>query len=118
MVFIHCYGVKITTDESCTYFLSVLPANATFVEKEQATPQASIPVEATILVINTALGIVEIMSKLGLSDRKHFRKEYLLPSIEGGYIEMTIPNKPSSPNQKYRLTQKGILLKAKLVERE
>jgi ATP-dependent DNA helicase RecG len=29
------------TDESCTYFLSVLPANATFVEKEQASVGAT-----------------------------------------------------------------------------
>lgn len=104
-----------------------MPANTSFVVKEQATAQATpqattqagAPVVETILVINTELGIVKIMSKLKLSDRKHFRQVYLLPSIEGGYIEMTIPGKPSSPNQKYRLTHKGALLKAKLVnERE
>jgi hypothetical protein len=34
--------------------------------------------------------------------------------MEESFIEMTIPDKPNSTNQKYRLTQKGQLLKTKL----
>lgn len=44
----------------------------------------------------------EIMDKLGLSHRPTFRKNYLNPAIDQGLIEMTIPDKPSSPNQRYR----------------
>ena len=47
------------------------------------------------------------MKSLGLKDDEHFRKAYLLPALEAGLIEMTIPDKPRSSKQKYRLTDKG-----------
>jgi hypothetical protein len=49
----------------------------------------------------------ELMVKLSLKDREHFRKEYLLPALESGLIEMTIPDKPRSSKQKYRMTEAG-----------
>ena len=48
---------------------------------------------------------------LQLADRKYFRTAYVNEALNGGWIEMTIPDKPTSRNQKYRLTEKG--LKAK-----
>ena len=42
------------------------------------------------------------MEKLGLSHRPTFRKNYLLPAMKQGLVEMTIPDKPNSRNQKYR----------------
>lgn len=47
--------------------------------------------------------LAELMSLLGLSHRATFQKNYLNPAIEAGLIERTIPNKPKSPKQKYRL---------------
>jgi hypothetical protein len=32
----------------------------------------------------------------------------LNPAIDQGYVEPTIPDKPNSQNQKYRLTAKGV----------
>ena len=37
----------------------------------------------------------------------HFRKAYLLPALQARLIEMTIPDKPRSRNQRYRLTPAG-----------
>ncbi len=53
----------------------------------------------------------EIQSILGLQDRFHFREAYLKPALDAGLIEMTIPGKPNSKYQKYRLTEKGKRLK-------
>ncbi len=44
---------------------------------------------------------------VGLADREHFRKTYLAPALEQGVIEMTMPDKPNSPSQRYRLTALG-----------
>jgi DNA-binding PadR family transcriptional regulator len=47
------------------------------------------------------------MKTLGLSHRPTFRKNYLNPALEGGWIERTQSDSPRSPTQRYRLTPKG-----------
>lgn len=51
--------------------------------------------------------LLEIMAVSGRSDRTKFRHQVLNPLLEAGLIEMTIPDKPRSSKQKYRLTDKG-----------
>jgi len=51
---------------------------------------------------------------LGLKDRTHLRERYLAPALTEGFIELTIPDKPNSRMQKYRLTDKGHALLAKI----
>lgn len=45
--------------------------------------------------------VQEIMDKFGLDSRTSFRRKYLTPMLEKGVLKMTIPEKPSSKNQKY-----------------
>lgn len=47
------------------------------------------------------------MEYLRLSDEKHFREHYQQAGVEAGVIEMTIPGKPRSPFQQYRITPLG-----------
>ena len=49
----------------------------------------------------------EIIEALGLKDRMHFVSEYLQPALNAGLVEMTIPEKPTSSKQRYRLTPLG-----------
>ena len=45
--------------------------------------------------------LTEIMKHLQLKHRNNTKSRYVDPLIEGGFIEMTIPDKPNSRNQKY-----------------
>ena len=42
-----------------------------------------------------------IMEKLGLKSKETFRKNYIHPALKMNMIEMTIPEKPKSRNQRY-----------------
>jgi len=52
-------------------------------------------------------GITELMSVTGRSNRTKFRNQVLSPLLSNELIEMTQPDSPKSPTQKYRLTAKG-----------
>ena len=54
------------------------------------------------------------LKDLEIKNRDYFRADYLNPAISNGYIELTIPDKPNSQNQKYRLTKRGIELRNQL----
>lgn len=43
----------------------------------------------------------EIMARLGLKSKETLRANYLDPALENGLIKQTLPNKPTSKNQKY-----------------
>ncbi len=49
----------------------------------------------------------ELQETLNLADREHFSKKYLQPALDYRLVEMTIPDKPRSSKQKYRLTPQG-----------
>lgn len=73
----------------------------------QVAPQVTPQVELLLKVLVQAMGRDDLQSVLGLADRKSFRERYLQPALAAGLIEMTIPDKPNSRLQQYRLTQKG-----------
>ena len=47
------------------------------------------------------------MALWGRTNRTKFRNQVLQPLIDNGLIEMTIPDKPRSSNQRYRITVLG-----------
>ena len=74
----------------------------------QVTPQVKQQVTPNVRMLldvlgNNVLSAAEIMERLTLRDRNSFRKRYLEPALENGLIEMTIPDKPRSRNQRYRV---------------
>lgn len=68
---------------------------------DQATGQA----ENLLQFCVTPLSTREIMQHFGLSHRESFRDTLLLPLIAFGKLALTIPDKPSSPNQRYVTVQ-------------
>ncbi|MFV0366506.1 MAG: Fic family protein [Mangrovibacterium sp.] len=64
-----------------------------------------------IVMIDHEMNRDELMTKLDLKHKPNFSINYLDLTLKAGYIEMTLPDKPNSPNQKYRLTNKGLNLK-------
>ncbi len=78
----------------------------------QVTPPVTPPVEVLVRLLAQAgpLGNAEIRARLGLKDRTHLWERYLDPALAEGFIEPTIPDKPNSRLQKYRLTAKGSAL--------
>ena len=81
---------------------------------DHVTEHATEHVIKLITVLETELARPELMKLLQINHRPHFLFEYLQPAINEGLIEMTIPDKPKSIHQKYRLTSKGKILKQKL----
>jgi len=53
---------------------------------------------------------VEILENLGLSNQTKNREKYLDPLLNLGWIEMTIPEKPTHQDQKYRRSIQGEIL--------
>ena len=58
------------------------------------------------------------MSYAGRRDRTKFRHQVMNPLLDAGWLEMTTPDKPTSSQQKYRLTAAGRNVLAALGEAE
>ena len=58
-------------------------------------------------VISGEMTRQRLQEALGLKHEDHFRNAYLIPALRAGLIEMTIPDKPRSSKQRYRLTAAG-----------
>lgn len=110
------------TDEDRTYFLVRLPVHEKVAELEQAPlevinqvgtkqglsgDQVTHQVRELLLACDEELSRSQLMKNVGLSDRVNFRENYLNPALDAELIEMTQPDSPRSPTQKYRLTSLG-----------
>ena len=102
-----------TNNADCTPFIDfmlnkILDAIKTPQDNTQVTPQ----VKKLINIVNNEMSRQEILDALKLKDRKSLTQLYIRPAMEAGLLEMTIPDKPNSKLQKYRLTAKGKSLKS------
>ena len=60
----------------------------------------------------------DLMAFTGRKDRTKFKRSVIHTLIEDSMIEYTIPDKPQSRLQKYRLTAKGRRLAASLAKKK
>ncbi|MCD4840647.1 MAG: hypothetical protein K8R08_01345 [Methanosarcinales archaeon] len=76
--------------------------------KGEVTGEVTSEVKQLLHVLTSGSMIrAEMQEALDLKGQANFRNRYLTPALEVGLIEMTIPDKPKSRLQKYRLTEKG-----------
>ncbi len=80
---------------------------ASIEETHQVAHQVAHQVGVLLPVLLGEMSRSELMRIMALKDRVNFKRIYLDPALADGLIEMTIPNKPNSRLQKYRLTEKG-----------
>jgi ATP-dependent DNA helicase RecG len=88
--------------------LEVVGTELTQIGDQEGTELGLSPDQVKLL--NKALidqGITELMLVVGRTNRTKFRDQLINPLLIAGYIKMTIPDKPRSSKQKYRITQKG-----------
>ncbi|MEQ1102658.1 MULTISPECIES: Fic family protein [Acinetobacter] len=88
---------------------AILSSNDTAQDSDHATAQANVQVSDQVQRLVSAMKqedytLAELMQLVGLTHRATFQKNYLNPAIEANLIERTIPNKPKSPKQRYRLS--------------
>lgn len=72
-------------------------------------------VKKLLMTLTTPMSRKELQEHLGLKSQANFRERYLQPALTAGLTEMTIPDKPQSRQQQYRLTRKGKLTLEKLI---
>lgn len=98
------------SDEDHSYFLIRLPVHEGFSGEaaQQVTEQVTEQVKYLLAALKAApLGTKDLLSTLKLSHRPTFIQNYLQPALKAGLVEMTQPDSPRSPTQKYQLTDKG-----------
>ena len=64
-------------------------------------------VEQLLTGMKQAAPAAEIRKLMGKTNASEFKKRYLDTLLEIGVIEMTQPNSPNSPTQRYVLTEEG-----------
>jgi len=110
------------SDIDRTYFLIRLPIHSLSKEQPiqvgpqsptqsptQLPTQSESPVFRLLMALkSSSFSSGELRKKLNISHRPTFRDNYLHPALKEKLIEMTIPDKPSSRLQKYKITETGI----------
>jgi len=76
-------------------------------DAQQDTAQVIDQVRELVAALGTEMGRNELQAAMGLVNRSHFTAAYLRPALNAGLIEMTLPDKPTSRNQRYRRTAAG-----------
>lgn len=104
------------TDEERSYFAISLPVHHSMLSEDQDSDLDSDldddldlteSVAKLLTVLTQEENISALLRLLKIQHRPSLRKYYLTPAMELNLIEMTIPEKPTSRYQKYRLTSKG-----------
>ena len=70
-------------------------------QDKKTQDKKSINLNRILEICKEPKSIAEIMKELGFKSNKTLKRNYIKILIESGKLEMTIPDKPTSKNQKY-----------------
>ena len=70
-------------------------------EKEKANISEQVNGLLEVMEYGVPLSANEIMKRLNVKSKETLRSSYLNPAMENGLVEMTLPDKPNSKNQRY-----------------
>jgi len=73
----------------------------------EVAEEVTAEVNRLLTVVKGVMTRQELQKALGFKHEEHFRLAYLLPAITSGLLEMTVPDKPTSRLQRYKITTKG-----------
>lgn len=98
------------------------PADANSATQQHRTSTVPVPhqyrtsteINMLVAALQGEMNRSELQKELKLKHKASFLQNYIQPAIEEGFIELTVPDKPNSPKQKYRLTPKGLELQKQL----
>ena len=76
-----------------------------------SNPVITEQVKRLLEILDGDMSIRAMMEELNFSSRDKFIANYLNPATSAGLVEMTQPDSPKSPTQKYRLTETGKTLR-------
>ena len=104
-------SIKLFDDVGVNRFRVVFQRSAVSASAPDVTPDVT-PDVRLVTLYTSERSRQGLQRALQLRDEEHFRKAYLLVALEQGLVEMTIPDRPRSRLQRYRLTAAGKALVA------
>ena len=110
-------GTEHVTDQATQQGTQQATQQGTGQVTDQGTDQGAQQVEQLVVVLTGKMSRAQVQAALQLKDRNHFTNVYLKPALEAGLIEMTLPDKPTSQNQRYRRTAAGEALARQVTKR-
>ena len=84
---------------------------------DQVTDQVTAHVQQLVVALTGEMSRAELQMALQLRHRRHFTTAYLKPALKAKLVEMTLPDKPNSQNQRYRRTAQGEALAKEIKEK-
>ena len=84
-------------------------------DMEDRRKRLIISIDVYVLSTNELLQRYLSCNHLATMSRQAFAKSILKPAIDDGYVQMLYPDKPNNRGQKYKLTEKGLMILRKLI---
>jgi ATP-dependent DNA helicase RecG len=100
------------SDDERSSFVIRLPAHpkaqaTSMAATDQVTGEVTGEVSKLLQVLDGQMSRQQLQQALALKHEDHFRQTYLVPALEAGLVDMTLPGTPRSSKQRYRLTASG-----------